>query len=180
MSFDEKGYALKYRKTHRKELVKAEQKRYRKNRKRILAYSIKWGATYRARVKRELFTLYGPQHEVRCSWTECQINDIDMLSLDHIDDDGNKARRNTGGRRKGYGFYMWLLKEAKARRFHRLQVLCHNHNMKKQLLRDRMRMNATILENEKKWPTLGATPWKIDPFVAEKPEHCIQCGRKRS
>ena len=60
-----------------------------------------------------------------------------MLSLDHINNDGNEARRNNGGKRKGYAFYIWLIKEAKAGRLHALQVLCHNHNMKKQLLRYR-------------------------------------------
>jgi hypothetical protein len=135
VAYLDKGKA--YRNKNRKKLRLAAQNRYRLNREKILAYCKIWGFQYRAKIKHAVFSLYGPKHQVRCAWTKCAVADIDMLALDHKDNDGNVARRENGGRRKGYAFYIWLIKEAKAGRLHRLQVLCHNHNAKKEILRVR-------------------------------------------
>jgi hypothetical protein len=114
-----KLYHANYRKTHRKE-------------------ARAWSAKCNAKVKREIFILYGPRHRVRCAWPKCTISDIDMLALDHKNND----RKNNGGARKGTVFYHWLRKEAREGRRYELQVLCCNHNHKKELLRVRGDFNG--------------------------------------
>jgi hypothetical protein len=62
---------------------------------------------------------------------ECDVNDIDMLLLDHINDDGAEHRRNIGGTGSLYAALMRLGFP------HGIQVLCANHNHKKEIERRR-------------------------------------------
>ena len=132
-----KRWQAAYRKSHRKELVKAQQKRYRKYTPEIREYARVHGIQWRANQKKAAFTLYGPNHETRCAWGGCLVNDVDMLSLDHVKNDGRKHRNKHATHRGGIQFYTWLLQEAKKGRLHDIQVLCLNHNMKKEILRVR-------------------------------------------
>lgn len=80
-----------------------------------------------------VLTHYGPQGELRCAWNGCDVTDIDMLSLDHINNDGNVARRQSK-QNAGVNFYRRL----KVARFpDGYQTLCHNHQWKKELMRRR-------------------------------------------
>jgi hypothetical protein len=44
----------------------------------------------KARIKKEVLTHYGKCGKLQCCWYFCKIVDIDILTLDHIHNDGNK------------------------------------------------------------------------------------------
>lgn len=84
------------------------------------------------KVKAEALAHYGPGGELRCSWPGCRENDLDVLTLDHINNDGCKERRRVGtsaygnrgcGRLKKLGYPLGY------------QTLCANHQLKKELQR---------------------------------------------
>jgi hypothetical protein len=66
----------------------------------------------------------------RCSWDGCKIKDFDMLTLDHVYNDGAKERIRKIT--SGDATYRRVLKLLPSRRY---QLLCANHNLKKQLER---------------------------------------------
>ena len=88
--------------------------------------------TQNQRLKQEVLTHYGKDGNLQCCWPECTIKDLDMLSLDHVNDDGAEHRKHIG---KGTRMYLW----AKRCGFPVgiLQTLCHNHQWKKELTRRR-------------------------------------------
>jgi hypothetical protein len=114
--------AAKYYKAHRQEKIRTDAAYYQIHRKTKARYNLN--------LKRRVFALYGPQQRIQCSWSECMVVDLDMLTLDHINDDGRRREHGSGN-----PFYTWLLKEAAAGKMHEIQVLCCNHNTKKQILR---------------------------------------------
>lgn len=81
--------------------------------------------------KRQVLTAYGPSQELRCSWPDCDVTDIDMLSLDHINDDGNVHRRSVGS---GAAMYRELIRKGFPVGF---QTLCMNHQWKKRALKSK-------------------------------------------
>jgi len=79
--------------------------------------------------------------EGTCRW--CGQGDLDVLVIDHIDDNGAEHRRENGG--KGFSgdrFYRWIIRNDYPPGF---QVLCANCNLKKETLRRRsMRRQETL------------------------------------
>src|SRR5208337_5073104 len=53
--------------------------------------------------KIEVLTHYGNNKELQCCWPNCTITDIDMLTLDHINNNGAEERRKV--RRTGVMLY---------------------------------------------------------------------------
>jgi hypothetical protein len=84
---------------------------------------------YCAALKKETFEHYG---RGKCSWPKCSVIDPDMLTLDHKENDGAIQRRKK--RRLGVVLYQ-ILKNKKWPAGY--QVLCCNHQMKKELMRRR-------------------------------------------
>ena len=78
-----------------------------------------------------VLTHYSPEQELQCSWTDCHVTDIDMLTLDHINNDGKKDRRKG---LSGTSLYDYLMRNGFPEGF---QTLCANHQMKKELMRKR-------------------------------------------
>src|SRR5271165_2992707 len=72
-------------------------------------------------IKEEVLTHYSPNGVLGCCWLDCGVCDIDMLSLDHIADDGAKHRSVLGA---GTRIYRWALAQGFPEG---LQTLCHNH-----------------------------------------------------
>jgi hypothetical protein len=84
---------------------------------------------YWAALKKETFEHYG---RGRCRWPKCLVVDSDMLTLDHKENDGAKQRRKK--RRLGVVLYQVLKNTNWPVGY---QVLCNNHQIKKELMRRR-------------------------------------------
>lgn len=87
---------------------------------------------YVLRIKAEVLGHYGPGGRAECSWKGCTVDDIDMLSLDHVDNDGAKDRKLRGS--GGIRIYLRVKREGYPGGY---QTLCHNHQWKKEILRRR-------------------------------------------
>ena len=88
---------------------------------------------YRDRTKKKTLLEYSHNGKIECKY--CGITDIDVLVLDHIEDNGAEHRKQIGisGRSSaGTGTYEALKREGYPKG---LQVLCANCNTKKQRLR---------------------------------------------
>lgn len=89
---------------------------YRANR----AEQIEAMAKRRAEIKDLVFTAYGGYKCACCGNTEKLF-----LTIDHVDGQGNKHRKEIN-RKAGYGFYYWLVQKNFPSGF---QVLCFNCNL---------------------------------------------------
>lgn len=83
--------------------------------------------------KIRVLTHYGPSHALRCCWVDCCVEDPDMLSIDHVHNDGAAARKE-GYNGCGSGLYRTLERLKYPDGY---QTLCHNHQWKKEILRRR-------------------------------------------
>ncbi len=88
---------------------------------------------YTAVIKSDVLTHYG-KGTLQCCWTDCNVNDVDMLSLDHIQNNGAEHRRQLGGYSKACRLYRHLQREGYPQGY---QTLCYNHQMKKEIVRKR-------------------------------------------
>jgi hypothetical protein len=77
----------------------------------------------------------------RCAWRGCTVIDADMLTLDHVADDGAKQRKKK--RRLGVVLFGWLIKLGFPEGY---QVLCGNHQLKKELMRRRGERCSNIIK----------------------------------
>lgn len=84
-----------------------------------------WCKNYGVREKTKAFNQYGHI----CAWPDCDITDTDMLSLDHVNDNGAEERRNG---QTAQSLYRTI---AKGERINEFQVLCFNHQWKKHMLK---------------------------------------------
>jgi hypothetical protein len=82
-----------------------------------------------AAVKSEVLAHYSPNGVLGCSWENCGITDSDVLTLDHINNDGADARKYT---KIGSGScsYWFLKKNGYPDGY---QTLCWNHQWKKRI-----------------------------------------------
>lgn len=87
-------------------------------------------------LKKLVLSHYGKQKKLMCTWRNCFIDDLDMLSIDHKYNNGaehreqlTKGKRRTGG---GLNMYSWLKVHGFPEGF---RTLCHNHQWKKEILR---------------------------------------------
>jgi hypothetical protein len=81
--------------------------------------------------KVEVLTHYGKNKCLQCCWDGCTVIDLDMLSIDHVNNDGAEDRRKG---RVGTSLYNYLLSHDYPEGF---QTLCFNHQMKKEITRKR-------------------------------------------
>ena len=79
----------------------------------------------RRKQKLAALTHYGKGGQLHCCWNKCRVTDIDMLTIDHINDDGAQDRRNNS-----VHIYSRLIKLEFPEGF---QTLCFNHQWKKRL-----------------------------------------------
>lgn len=122
-----KAYNRKYYLAHRKEIIKHTGDNYRADKSKVFAYN----RTRGYRLKLEVLTYYGPDKHLGCCWSSCEIIDIDMLTIDHINNDGAEDRKKG---LKGVPLYGKLKKLGYPEGY---QTLCANHQLKKELLRKR-------------------------------------------
>ena len=90
---------------------------------------------YVERVRIEVLTHYGVGGKLCCSWPSCEVTDIDMLHLDHVNNDG-KSDRLKRGVLGGYILCAMLRKENYPKGY---QTLCANHDRKKASIQARQR-----------------------------------------
>lgn len=83
-----------------------------------------------AKLKQEVFSAYGG----KCVADGCEITDVDMLTLDHVFNDGAAERRNMTSPFSSFAAYRIAKREGYPARF---QVLCANHQLKKEIMRKR-------------------------------------------
>ena len=86
------------------------------------------------KIKIEVLTHYGPKGILGCCWEGCSIVDIEMLTLDHVNNDGSTNKSKRGWRRTGKALYYWARKHGYPDEF---QTLCWNHQWKKQITKKR-------------------------------------------
>ena len=87
---------------------------------------------YRLRIKTEVLSHYGKDGTLRCRWSGCECVDIDMLTLDHVGDNG--AEHRASGFAGGVGGYVVLKNSGYPEGY---QTLCANHQLKKETERKR-------------------------------------------
>lgn len=87
---------------------------------------------YRLDNKLKVLAHYGKDKKLKCCWSGCDVNDPDLLTLDHVADDGN-----VDSRRKD--LYDSVL--AQGLPDGKFQTLCWNHQWKKELMRRRANIN---------------------------------------
>lgn len=106
-----------------REYFKYKAKRWRlENKERQL----KTNRDYRRKLKKETLLHYG---ELICVY--CKEDNIDLLSLDHVNGDGKEHRKLIGIKSGGNNFYLYLRRN-KFPQFPLLQILCISCNSKKQ------------------------------------------------
>lgn len=81
-----------------------------------------------AALKVTVLTHYGPSGTLGCCWEYCAIKDVDMLTLDHTNNDGCKHLNHTGKRYVGNSLYRWARHNNYPEGF---QTLCGSHQLKK-------------------------------------------------
>lgn len=86
---------------------------------------------YAVEIKLEVLSHYGPSGSLQCSWPDCTITDPDMLTLDHVDNDGASHRKMKPGL-TGHKLYSLLRSSGFPAGY---QTLCWNHNSKKEIMR---------------------------------------------
>lgn len=86
------------------------------------------------RLKIRVLTHYGKSKQLKCRWRKCEVQDLDMLTLDHIYDNGKKHREQ--GYEGGINGYRQLARAGYPKGF---QTLCGNHQLKKEHIRRRGR-----------------------------------------
>lgn len=66
---------------------------------------------------------------MQCVWPGCEVSDPDMLTIDHVNNDGAQDRKIDRG---GHDFYRRLQVKGYPEGF---QTLCANHQLKKEIQR---------------------------------------------
>lgn len=131
------SYDQKYRRTYYL-LHKKQEKQYRKqyHQEHIQQERVSqrlYGRMVLADDKLVVLSYYGKEGKLQCCWPDCDIIDPDMLSLDHIKDDGAEHRRRVKGA-SGRNLYRLLRRDGFPEGY---QTLCMNHQFKKELMRKR-------------------------------------------
>lgn len=126
-------YMRKYRKAHKKQFQKYEKRRDKRQRS---LYAKK----RHLEAKIMVLTHYGKDGRLQCCWPGCIETDVDVLTCDHIKDDGAEHRKQVNGLNGGLSLYRLLIREEYPKGF---QTLCWNHQWKKQILKLRAEVNAT-------------------------------------
>ena len=116
----QKKYYQEYQKLNSEKVNDYNKKSYAKNREGRLTHI----RAYQNEVKRQVFTHYS-NGTMACKC--CEISGMPFLSVDHIEGNGARHRREIGVP-TGIRFYFWLRKNNFPKGF---QILCHNCNQAK-------------------------------------------------
>lgn len=136
-----------YYRQNRKKCLAYAAAYYRKNRKKRKEYAVAYRRSNRAKLTRYeverchkdkllVLTRYGKRRKLCCRWHDCGIRDLDMLTLDHINNNGARHREQIG---MGSKMYRWIIKHNFPTGF---QTLCGGHQWKKEILRRKQSKRA--------------------------------------
>ena len=89
-------------------------------------------------IKIEVLSHYGKKGSLQCCWEKCEVIDSDCLTLDHIKNDGCLERKKYSFVLGGVTFYAKLKLTGFPDGY---QTLCANHQLKKELLLRRSRID---------------------------------------
>ena len=133
---DSKEYDRKYRKNHKEEIAKRKKKYYEEHKNDEIYQEYHRKATLKSYWKnrekrimqmrqwhRNLITQVITHYGGKC--TCCGEAELLFLTLDHIDGQGAKHRKQFGGRYSGRKVYQWIIAQKYPKGF---QVLCFNCN----------------------------------------------------
>lgn len=144
-----KAYNHQYYLAH-KEKSKEQSRRYRiEHREEVLDYLRKYHVTNKQelnskdrdrqrQLKYTVLSHYSLVQYPKCA--HCGIIDIDVLCIDHIDNNGCAHRKQPD---VGYNFYNWLVRNNYPEGY---QTLCYNCNMKKRMEFNREKHKSFELE----------------------------------
>jgi len=82
----------------------------------------RWTYNYRKNLKMDIFSHYMTDGKIKCSCPSCNVDDIDVLCLDHINGDGKEHRKLVG---LGDPVYRWIRSNNYP---DTLRLLCYNCN----------------------------------------------------
>ena len=134
----------------RRERLKARKAKYLKeNREKIS----EWHKEHSRQLKASAIAIYGGCCSV------CQESNIDLLVLDHVNDDGSSYRDKSGVRLCSKRVHQWAKKHGWPAVF---QVLCHNHNAKKEAIRRSPPSESKVALRKEMFAVYG--------------DRCCQCG----
>lgn len=119
------AYSHNYYVTHKKQKLATAAAYYERNREECRKQRRGRESERKVRV----LTHYGKDGKLKCCWDGCEVADVDMLTLDHVNNDGASDRKN-GWADQCY----WAEKHDLPEGF---QTLCWNHQWKKELARKR-------------------------------------------
>lgn len=114
-----------WRETHKESCSKSRKKYIKTHRKERKEYNNQLNQA----VKFEVLGHYSVIGHPNCP--HCRIDDLDVLTIDHVNNDGAAHRKEQG---TGSALYVWLKRNNYPEGY---QVLCCNCNMKKEVLRRR-------------------------------------------
>jgi hypothetical protein len=94
------------------------------------------------KMKLTVLTHYSPNQVLCCSWPGCFVDDLDELTIDHVNNDG-ATHREKNNRISGTSLHLWLKRYNYPTGF---QTLCANHQLKKEIVRKREHFDVLYLE----------------------------------
>lgn len=113
-------YDREYYRTHKAEKIEYAREYNKTHKEKCRIYEKRYGH----RIKAKVFAHYC-NGELSCAY--CGIKDIEVLTIDHINNNGREHRR-TLNLHGGVKFYKWLMANRYPPEY---QVLCYNCNIKK-------------------------------------------------
>jgi hypothetical protein len=149
----DRKYSKEYYQKHKEGIAKRQKEYINRNKEKVLEYQAKWrednkdkrrinGREYYNNNQVDISIRRSERHQknkmecikhysggtMKCA--KCEVDNINMLVLDHINDDGHKDRRCVNS------LYYYLIREGFPPGF---QVLCANHNQEKEILRSKVK-----------------------------------------
>lgn len=145
LMLDRKEYMQKYYQEHKEETAERGRKWRREHPNKQREYTARFNLCHPGRsnelkfqssdrLKFTVLLVYSDCEKPKCRL--CGIDDIDILTIDHIDDNGAELRRASGKGIHfcGRSFYSWLRKKNYPEGY---QTLCANCQLKKEIVRRR-------------------------------------------
>jgi len=117
---ERREYDRKYKQQHREEILAKKRQYYKANKARLNALSKEKYQQY----KLEVLSYYSVKSYPICA--RCEVTDMDVLCIDHINGGGHKHRTKIGC----WGICSWLKRNNYPEGY---QVLCANCNLKKHI-----------------------------------------------